>query len=156
MIGQVLGHCRVLAKLGEGGMGIVYRAYDEVLHRDVALKVVKKSEIAHRGFEADVAELDRRLGRYAEAEALLEHCLDLAPGFDAARHNLVIVLHRQQKALDALKKHQDTSDDLKKVLAMLPAEQTASIERFAKEAEAAGARLVRRRASRVRPAPASS
>ena len=42
MIGQVLGHCRILAKIGEGGMGIVCRAYDEVLQREVALKVVKK------------------------------------------------------------------------------------------------------------------
>lgn len=42
MIGQVLGHCRITAKIGEGGMGVVYRAYDETLHRDVAVKVVKK------------------------------------------------------------------------------------------------------------------
>lgn len=28
MIGQVLDHCRVLAKIGEGGMGVVYRAHE--------------------------------------------------------------------------------------------------------------------------------
>jgi serine/threonine protein kinase len=42
VIGQILGHCRIVAKIGEGGMGVVYRAYDEVLHRDVAVKVVNK------------------------------------------------------------------------------------------------------------------
>jgi predicted Zn-dependent protease len=49
-----------------------------------------------------LAEAGTRLGRYADAEGLLEHCLNLAPGFHAARHNLAIVLYRQQKAADAL------------------------------------------------------
>jgi serine/threonine protein kinase/tetratricopeptide (TPR) repeat protein len=49
MIGRTLGHYRIVAKIGAGGMGEVYRAHDEQLDRDVAVKVLPSGTIADEG-----------------------------------------------------------------------------------------------------------
>lgn len=61
--GQALGHYRVVRKLGQGGMGAVYQAEDQELHRMVALKVLPGLSTA----AADSASRNRLL---AEARAM--------------------------------------------------------------------------------------
>jgi serine/threonine protein kinase/tetratricopeptide (TPR) repeat protein len=66
LIGRILGHYRIVDKIGAGGMGEVYRARDERLDRDVAVKVLP---------EKVAADPDRlnRFEREAKALAALNH-----------------------------------------------------------------------------------
>ncbi|MCI0356614.1 MAG: protein kinase [Acidobacteria bacterium] len=66
MIGQTLGHYRVLEQIGAGGMGVVYRAHDERLDRDVALKVLPADV-----FQGEAARA--RLLREARTASKLNH-----------------------------------------------------------------------------------
>ena len=66
MIGKTLGHYKILALIGRGGMGEVYRARDTRLDRDIALKVLP-SDVA-----ADPARLER-FQREAKTVASLNH-----------------------------------------------------------------------------------
>jgi serine/threonine protein kinase len=66
VIGQTISHYRVLAKLGEGGMGAVYRAQDLSLGREVALKFLPADMVAD-------PQARKRLLREAQAASRLNH-----------------------------------------------------------------------------------
>src|SRR5271155_5009820 len=66
MIGQALGHYRIEAKLGEGGMGVVYRAFDTHLDRPVAIKILRADATTS-------PERQRRFVQEAKAASALNH-----------------------------------------------------------------------------------
>ena len=66
LIGRQLAHYQILSRLGEGGMGIVYKARDTLLSRTVALKVLPPELV-------DDPERKRRFVQEAKAASSLNH-----------------------------------------------------------------------------------
>src|SRR6476661_5667334 len=80
MTGPVISHYRVLEKIGSGAMGDVFRARDERLGRDVALKLIRPAS-------SDNPDHLRRFELEARAAAALNHPNILATldvGFDGS------------------------------------------------------------------------
>ena len=67
--GQNIGRYHIVEQLGEGGMATVYKAFDNRLERDVAIKVIRRDMVA----DAHKAQMLRRFEREAKALAKFMH-----------------------------------------------------------------------------------
>ena len=84
MIGETIAHYQITAKLGEGGMGEVYRAMDTKLGREVALKILPAAFTSDSGRMA-------RFEREAKLLASLNHP-NIAQVYGVEDHALVMEL----------------------------------------------------------------
>src|SRR5262249_5731118 len=75
----IAGRYRILEKLGEGGMGAVYKAHDTQLDRDVAIKVLPAHRLGH-------ADSVARFQREARALARLSHP-NIIQAYDSGEEN---------------------------------------------------------------------
>src|SRR5438132_1667883 len=66
MVGKTIAHYELIEKLGEGGMGVVYKARDTRLDRFVALKILPKESLADK-------ERKLRFVQEAKAASALNH-----------------------------------------------------------------------------------
>ena len=121
MIGKTLNHYQITEKLGEGGMGVVYKARDTHLDRFVALKVLPPEKVSD-------PERKRRFIQEAKAASALNHPsiitiydIDQAEGIDFIAMEYVAgktldqrIGHRGLRLNDALKCAVQIADALAK------------------------------------------
>jgi len=111
VIGSTIAHYRISAKLGEGGMGVVYRAADDRLHRDVAIKLLP----------ASVADDPARLARFrreAQVLASLTHGnIAQIYGFEEheGSHAIVLELVEGEDLSERIKRGALPADDAREI-----------------------------------------
>ena len=80
--GEVLGHYRIAEKIGEGGMGEVYRARDEHLGCDVAIKVLPHGAVTDETSRQRFRKEARTLARLNHPNIAIAHDFDTQQGVD--------------------------------------------------------------------------
>ncbi|MCP5112984.1 MAG: protein kinase, partial [bacterium] len=97
LTGQTISHYEVLEQLGAGGMGVVYKARDTALKRDVALRVLAPAQRADPGGGG-------RFVREAQAASALNHS-NIATVHDIFEHegvHFIVMEYLEGKTLDRL------------------------------------------------------
>lgn len=116
MLGTTISHYKILEKLGEGGMGVVYRALDTTLGRTVALKFISASAGANESMK-------QRLAREAKACAALNHpnITTVYDFVETDEHVFIAMEFVEGEALDKIleAKHFDAADAAALVLQLL-------------------------------------
>src|SRR5436305_3910101 len=80
--GQQLGRYRVLEQIGAGGMGIVYRAHDDKLDRNVALKALPQGVLADEGTRTRFRNEALTLSKMSHPNIATIHDFDSQEGID--------------------------------------------------------------------------
>src|SRR5271170_352308 len=79
---QRLSHYRIVEKIGAGGMGVVYRARDEQLDRDVAIKVLPRGSLAEESARKRFRNEALSLARLNHPNVAIVHEFGTADGVD--------------------------------------------------------------------------
>jgi len=95
MIGRSLLHYRIESQLGEGGMGVVYRALDTKLHRPVAIKVLPPDAVADPARKKRFAQEARAASALNHSNIVTIHDIGTADGVD-----FIVMEHVPGKSLD--------------------------------------------------------
>lgn len=82
MVGKTLGHYLIVEKIGEGGMGEVYRARDEHLDREVSIKVLRSGTLSDESYRKRFRKEALALSKLNHPNIATIHDFDTQEGVD--------------------------------------------------------------------------
>ena len=101
MIGQTLSHYRILEKLGEGGMGVLYRALDTRLDRTVAIKLLRPEAVGDADRRRRFVQEARAASALNHPNIVVVHDIDQVP-LDGREVDFIAMEYVEGRALDGV------------------------------------------------------